>query len=59
MFQNKLKNELEQTTIQLHSAQALINAIKHSVATIEFSPEGVILDVNDLFLAIAGYQKMK
>lgn len=34
-----------------------IAAIRRSQAVIEFSPEGVILDVNDLFLSVMGYTK--
>lgn len=57
MFQNKLKNELASTKKELNEALAIIDSIKKSVATIEFTPEGVILDANEHFLTIAGYQK--
>jgi len=36
---------------------AIHDAIKDSVATIEFSPDGSVIDVNDLFLNIVGYQR--
>lgn len=57
MFNTKIKNELKQCQDLLHETSAIINSIKNNVATIEFSPEGIILDVNELFLAIAGYHK--
>jgi len=57
MFHNKLKKELADNKKELSEAKAIINSIKNSVATIEFTPEGIIIDVNEHFLNIAGYQK--
>ncbi|WP_298941181.1 PAS domain-containing methyl-accepting chemotaxis protein [uncultured Psychromonas sp.] len=41
----------------LKESNSIIDSIKQSVATIEFTPNGDILDVNDLFLNITGYQR--
>ncbi len=57
MFNKKLKEDLQHCNTQLIESQSVIQAIKNSVATIEFSPQGYILDANDLFLSVAGYSK--
>lgn len=57
MFNTKIKTELKQTQNLLKESNAIINSIKSNVATIEFSPDGTILDTNELFLTIAGYSK--
>lgn len=57
MFNKKIKAELKQNHDQLNALQAIVNSIKTNVATIEFSPDGIILEANELFLSIAGYQK--
>ena len=57
MFNNKIKNQLRHNQSLLEQSSAIVNSIKNNVATIEFTPDGIITDVNDLFLAIAGYQK--
>lgn len=57
MFNKKLKEELKNCNVQLVESQSVIDAIKHSVAVIEFTPAGDILDANELFLTIAGYSK--
>ena len=57
MFNQKTKEELKNCKAQLVEVQSTIDAIKSGVATIEFSPEGNILDANELFLNIAGYKK--
>nr|WP_072797578.1 methyl-accepting chemotaxis protein [Marinobacter antarcticus] len=44
----------EQRANRVAAVQEAINA---AVATIEFSPNGLILDVNDLFLEVVGYQR--
>jgi len=55
LFNNKLKQQLKETELELATALATVNSIKNSVATIEFSPEGRILSANDLFLTSVGY----
>jgi methyl-accepting chemotaxis protein len=57
MFNQTIKAELKSNKAELKESNAVINSIKSSIATIEFTPEGYILDANDLFLAIAGYKK--
>ena len=57
MFNNKIKSQLKHNQTLLNTSNAIINSIKSNVATIEFSPDGTIIDVNDLFLAIANYKK--
>ena len=59
MFNNKIKNELKQVEVKLKESNAVISSIKNNIATIEFSPDGTIIDANELFLAIAGYQKQE
>ena len=57
MFNTKIKQELKQSQNQLNESNSIVNAIKSNVATIEFLPDGTIIDANNLFLAIAGYEK--
>jgi len=57
MFNKKLRDELTKSQAQVAEYKSVINAIKGNIATIEFTPDGKIIDVNDLFLAIAGYEK--
>lgn len=57
MFNNKVKSQLKHNQTLLNASSAIINSIKSNVATIEFSPDGTIIDVNELFLAIANYKK--
>lgn len=57
MFNNKIKDELKLCNAQLTESYSLINAIKNNVATIEFDPLGNIIEVNDIFLKIANYDK--
>ena len=55
MFNKKLKKQL-QTVNQINShTQSVLNAISTNVAMIYFTPEGVVKDANDIFLAIAGF----
>jgi len=57
MFNNHSKQQLLQCQKDLENVNAIVDSINHCVATIEFTPEGIILDANDRFLAIAGYEK--
>jgi len=57
MFNNRLKNELNECQNLLKTTLSSINCIKHNVAVIEFTPEGHITEVNSLFLTITGYDK--
>lgn len=44
-------------TTQSHELQAVYNAIDRVQAIIQFSPDGIILDANDNFCAVVGYQR--
>ncbi|GAB3116543.1 methyl-accepting chemotaxis protein [Novispirillum itersonii] len=52
-----IKTATDQTTEQLASlaSEALIRAISRSQAVIQFSPDGIILEANPLFLETFGY----
>ena len=57
MFNKHIKSELSQCQAMLKQSNSIIDSIKQSVATIEFTPNGDILDVNALFLKITGYER--
>lgn len=57
MFNKQIKKELETCKAMLKATNSIVESIKKSVATIEFTPEGEIIDANSLFLAITGYKK--
>ncbi|MEI5637680.1 MULTISPECIES: methyl-accepting chemotaxis protein [unclassified Pseudoalteromonas] len=42
---------------ELNDAKAFIKAVENCVAKIEFTPDGEIIAVNDLFLAAVGYRQ--
>lgn len=52
---NKNKKKVLELTEQLKAMQSQLDAIHHSVPTIEFTPSGDILAANELFLDIVGY----
>ncbi|CAM5224584.1 methyl-accepting chemotaxis protein [Alishewanella longhuensis] len=55
MFNNKIKLENQRLNTALAEATSVINAIRGSVAFIQFSPDGYIQDANALFLLTVGY----
>ncbi|QDF68022.1 PAS domain S-box protein [Shewanella sp. SNU WT4] len=55
MFNKALKAQLADAEIRLQETESLIQAIKDSVACIEFTQDGTILDANSHFLGVAGY----
>jgi methyl-accepting chemotaxis protein len=59
MFGKKLKidNQLNALEKLCQILGGDLNAIKENMGYIEFSPKGEILDANDLFLSIIGYQR--
>lgn len=57
MFNKKLKTELDHVRHQYDELESLIKSIDTSVATIRFSPDGIVEEVNDNFLAVVGYEK--
>ncbi len=59
MFNVKIKAELLACQTQLAQAHAFIEAVKKGVATISFTPQGVILEANPLFLSVVGYSEQE
>ena len=59
MFNVKIKAELLACQTQLAQAHAFIDAVKKGVATISFTPQGVILEANPLFLSVVGYSEQE
>ncbi|WP_405601511.1 MULTISPECIES: methyl-accepting chemotaxis protein [unclassified Pseudoalteromonas] len=58
MFGISKKNEkIEELEIQLIQKESILSAINKHVAYIEFTPEGVISDANNLFLDTVNYSK--
>ncbi len=53
----KRKDQMAACEQRANRVAAVQEAINAAVATIEFSPDGLILDVNDLFLEVVGYQR--
>lgn len=53
----KVANEVTQSHQEAQHQDALLEALHRSMAVIEFSPEGYILDVNQNFESVMGYQK--
>lgn len=49
MFNSSLRKSLEISETKRQEAQATIDSIKDCIATIEFSPEGIIIDANPIF----------
>lgn len=56
-FNAQLKQQLADAQRQLAQAQALNNALADHNALIEFTSEGVITSVNELFLSVVGYRR--
>lgn len=55
MFNSSLRKSLEISETKRLEAQATVDSVKDCIATIEFSPEGVIIDANAIFLKVSGY----
>lgn len=56
-FNAQLKQQLANAHAQLAHAQALTHALAEHNAFIEFTPDGVITSVNELFLSVVGYRR--
>jgi len=56
MFGSRLRQELEQCSTELATNKQILAAISKSLAMIEFSPNGDILDANEAFLNCMGYR---
>nr|WP_324258983.1 PAS domain-containing methyl-accepting chemotaxis protein [Cellvibrio fontiphilus] len=57
MKSNRDKVAAETERVQLESLRDDLKAIHNNTAVISFDPQGHVLDVNDLFLAVVGYSK--
>lgn len=55
MFNKKVKQEIVKLQQTVSSSENQLSAFKNHLAMIEFTPEGVILDANELFLKVVGY----
>jgi methyl-accepting chemotaxis protein len=53
----KKKQDMADCQARASQCQAVYSAIRHSVATIEFTTDGLIVDVNDRFLEVVGYRR--
>lgn len=56
MFGSALRMELQQSQAQLASSQQILAAIRQTMAMIEFTPQGEILEANEPFLETMGYR---
>ncbi|WP_284047406.1 methyl-accepting chemotaxis protein [Guyparkeria hydrothermalis] len=57
MFSRRTREELADCRQALQETRAVIDAVRDAVAYIEFSPDGVVLDVNERFLETVGYPR--
>ena len=57
MFNKMLKKELEFLKESHDIAHSLVESIQSHVAFIEFNPQGIIIDANQLFTNVVGYEK--
>jgi len=53
----KKKQDMADCQARASQCQAVYSAICHAVATIEFTTDGLIVDVNDRFLEVVGYRR--
>lgn len=53
----KIKQDMAECENRADEYQAIHEAVRSAVATIEFTTDGVIVDVNDLFLEAVGYNR--
>lgn len=57
MFGIKLLDKNSALTQRVDEQNSYIDAIKNCNAVIEFTPDGIIVDVNSLFLDVVGYRR--
>ncbi len=55
MFNSHLKEENQKLLAKFSEQKCVVDGIKRSMAYIEFSLDGIIIDANELFLATVGY----
>lgn len=56
MFNTRLKSTLLATQRQNVALESTLGAVRNVMAIIEFSPDGIVLDANPLFLKLMGYE---
>jgi len=57
LLTRKRKSEMADCQERANRYQAIQDAITSAMTTIEFSPDGLILEANDLFLDVIGYHR--
>nr|WP_043634841.1 PAS domain-containing methyl-accepting chemotaxis protein [Chromobacterium haemolyticum] len=57
LFAGKLKEQLSELTDQLDGLRGMLSAIDRSMAMIQFTPDGIVTNVNENFLRAMGYQR--
>jgi methyl-accepting chemotaxis protein len=55
LFNTKLKKKLQEVLLEKEELLFLVNSLKKNMATIEFTPDGTIVDANELFLSAVGF----
>ncbi|GAB2676262.1 hypothetical protein GCM10027170_02330 [Aliiglaciecola aliphaticivorans] len=55
MFNRNLKQKVLELEESLQEQISLVDSIKNNVAYIEFTPEGIILTANSLFLSVVQF----
>ena len=56
-FSGKLKEQLNELTGQLDGLRGMLSAIDRSMAMIQFTPNGIVTNVNENFLRTMGYRR--
>ncbi|WP_279721528.1 methyl-accepting chemotaxis protein [Chromobacterium haemolyticum] len=57
LFSGKLKEQLNELTDQLDDLRGILSAIDRSMAIIQFTPDGIVTNVNENFLRTMAYQR--
>src|SRR5690606_32651754 len=57
MFFKRQRQTITRLTTELQETRSMWDAIRQHNAVIEFSPDGTILDANDAFLSLMGFQR--
>ncbi|MBV1908096.1 MAG: PAS domain-containing methyl-accepting chemotaxis protein [Kangiellaceae bacterium] len=55
MFNKKLKAQLEKAEAKVTKMESILDSINRNIATILFSPEGIVEEANPLFLQTMGF----
>ncbi|GGP27651.1 methyl-accepting chemotaxis protein [Silvimonas amylolytica] len=57
MFNQHMKGQLSQQASLLKQHEAFLKALDRSMAVIEFLPDGTVINANDNFLKVTGYER--